>query len=391
MRVSAQIKLVTITGLALFAMFFGAGNIIFPLKLGSTSGQHTLSALAAFIISGVGLPFLGLFAVSLYEGDYWKFFQRFGKVFAFVIVTFLILIIGPIFAAPRTEIVTFSTLLPSLPEFLKNPYIFDFLYFGIVFVFVCNQKHVVDVIGWVLSPIKILAFTTLVIVGIYTTAPAFQVQMTASQVFNNGFTMGYGTMDLLPTFFFCAVVYKNIVNKCQSVGVASRGEIIKITLLSCVVGACLIGAIYAGLVYAALAHAQELQNVPTEALIGKISQIIFGYYGSLFVAVCVTFACLATATALTEVTTEYLHDTLFRKKLPRIACVIISLVTMYLMAILGFDGIMKIAVPILNVLYPLLILLCMVNIIYKVAAMRGASATGTINELGLDPKSETSA
>ena len=88
MQASAKIRVIAVTGMALFAMFFGAGNMIFPLQIGCLSGQHVLPSTVAFIITGVGVPFLGLFAVSLYEGDYWKFFQRFGNVFAFVIISF---------------------------------------------------------------------------------------------------------------------------------------------------------------------------------------------------------------------------------------------------------------------------------------------------------------
>ena len=67
------------TGLALFAMFFGAGNMIFPLQLGVTSGQHFITAIIGFVITGVGFPFLGLFSVSLYEGNYWQFFNVIGN------------------------------------------------------------------------------------------------------------------------------------------------------------------------------------------------------------------------------------------------------------------------------------------------------------------------
>lgn len=365
MKIAAQIKLISITGLALFAMFFGAGNMIFPLKLGVNAGQHVLSITLMFILSGVGVPFLGLFAVSLYEGDYWKFFQRFGKVFAFAVITFLILIIGPIFAAPRTEIVTFNTLLPVLPESLKNPYLFNFAYFFTVFLFICNQSRVVDIIGWFLSPIKILAFSTLIVIGIYTAIPTVHIQLDAPQTYASALTMGYNTMDLLAAFFFCTVAYNNIVNKCYKMGVTSKQSIAKMTLLSCIVGAILISFVYFGLTLVAAAHAQELQNIPTEALIGKISYLVLGKYGSIFVGICVTFACLATAVALTEVTTDYFYRTLFNKKVPRLTCVGFILSVMFSMAVLGFDGIMKIAGPILNVLYPVLIVLCIVNIAMK--------------------------
>ena len=365
MQFGAKVRLVLITGLALFAMFFGAGNMIFPLKLGSDAGQHVLSAALAFVISGVGVPFLGLFAVSLYGGDYWQFFQRFGKVFAFIVITFLILIIGPLFAAPRTEIVTFNTLLPVLPDFMKNTYVFDFCYFALVYALICNQSRVVDIMGWLLSPIKIFAFSVLIVLGLYTAAPFIHVQHSMHQTFTSALTTGYGTMDLLASFFFCTVAYKNIVNKCKGVGVTSSKSIATLMLFSCIVGAVLISLVYIGLTLAAASHAQDLQNVPTEALIGKISYVVLGQYGSVFVGICVTFACLATAAALTEVTADFFHRTVFKKRFPRYIAVFATLGVMYLMAILGFDSIMKIAGPILNVLYPALIVLCVVNIFMK--------------------------
>lgn len=365
MQVSKTSNVVFITGLALFAMFFGAGNIIFPLKIGSEAGQHVMPALVAFVISGVGVPFLGLFAVALYEGDYWKFFQRFGKIPAFLMVTFLILIIGPLFCAPRTEIVTYNTLLPVLPTVIKNSYVFNALYCGVLFLLVAKQSRLVDVIGGILSPVKIIAFTILIVFALYAASPLQPVSDTAAQLFHSSLTTGYGTMDLLGAFFFCTVAYKNIVNKCQSAGITAKEAIIKMTLYSCVIGAFFIAAIYAGLIYAAATHAQSLQNVPTEAMIGKLSYVVLGQYGSVFVGVCVTFACLATAAGLVEVTTDFLHNIILRQKLPRVVCVLMVLAVTYMMAILGFDTIMKIAGPILNVLYPVLIVLCVINIAFK--------------------------
>lgn len=364
---SAQIKLTITTGLALFAMFFGAGNIIFPLKVGSLSGTHVLPAIIAFVISGVGVPFLGVFAVSLYEGNYWNFFNRIGKPLAFVVATFLLLIIGPLFAAPRTEVITYSTLLPSLPSVLKNAYVFNFSYFFIVFLLIYKQSHVVDIVGWFLSPIKIISFTILIAVGVFTAAPYINLPVTAAQTFHSSLTTGYGTMDLIAAFFFCSVAYKNIVNKSQIMGITSQRTIIKIMLVACVIGAALIGIIYAGFIFIAASHASALQNVPTEALIAQISTIVLGKYGALFVGICVSVACLATGATLAEVTTEYLHQTAFRGKVPRLFCLLIVLTTMFMMAILGFDGIMKIAGPILEVLYPALIVLCLINIYVKLA------------------------
>jgi LIVCS family branched-chain amino acid:cation transporter len=366
MKTSAQIKVTIATGLALFAMFFGAGNIIFPLKVGSFSGEHILYGLLAFVIAGVGVPFLGVFAVSLYEGDYWKFFNRLGKVPAFIVVTFLILIIGPLFAAPRTEVITYHTLLPALPGILKNQYVFDALYFFVVFLFVARQSRVVDIIGWLFSPIKIVSFSLLILIGMYTAMPLVPMHLSAPQVFGSSITLGYGTMDLLAAFFFCSVAYKNIVNKCEKINVTSRATLMKMMLAACLIGALLISVIYAGFIFVAASHAQALQNVPTESLISQTANVILGEYGALFVGICVSVACLATGATLAEVTTDYLFNTTFKQKVPRIICLIVVLGTMIFMSILGFDGIMKIAGPILEVIYPALILLCVVNIYMKV-------------------------
>jgi LIVCS family branched-chain amino acid:cation transporter len=365
MQISSSAKITISTGLALFAMFFGAGNIIFPLQLGSSSGQYFYPALIAFIISGVGVPFLGLFAASLYEGNYWKFFQRLGKIPAFIVITFLILIIGPLFAAPRTEVVTYHTLLPVLPHGFSNQYVFDAFYFLLIFALVAKQSRVVDIIGWLLSPVKIVAFSILVLLGIFTASPFMHIHSTSALAFNQAFKTGYGTMDLLGAVFFCSVAYKHIAHKCKIAGITEQKSITKMILVACVIGASLIGLIYTGLFAVAATHAAQLQNIPAEALIGKVAYLVLGPFGVVFVGVCVFFACLATALALAEASADYFYTIVFRNKIPRILCVLMVLGTMYFMAILGFAGIMKIASPILNIVYPVLIALCLINISLK--------------------------
>ncbi len=366
MNLQNKLKVIIPTGLALFAMFFGAGNMIFPLELGSISGQHTWLALCGFLIYSVGVPFLGLYAGALYEGDYWAFFRRLGNIPAFIVVTFLILIIGPLFAAPRTETVAYNTLLASLPENLQNPYIFDFLYFFAVYLVISKESRVVDIIGCILSPVKIFTFTMLIVLGLYYANPITFVDTPAKDIFSNAFTKGYSTMDLLASLFFCTVAYRNIQHKCETHGLSSHKEIMRMTLYACVIGAILISLIYTGFIFVAATHAEALQGYSTAGLLGKISYLLLGQYGALFVGVCVTLACLTTASALAEVTTEFFHETVFANKIPRIVCVLLTLVTMYVMAILGFDEIMSIAEPILNILYPLLMLLCLVNIVLKI-------------------------
>jgi LIVCS family branched-chain amino acid:cation transporter len=366
-------KIVFPTGLALFAMFFGAGNILFPLDIGSTSGQHTLLGGLGFLISGVGMPFLGLFAGVLYQGDYWRFFERIGKIPAFILVTLLMILIGPLIAIPRITSFVHSTLQPLLPEALSNAYLFDLIYFAAIYLVISNKSRVVDIIGWVLAPIKVITFTLLIVVGLFFYETIIPTDKTAIDVFNQAFVRGYATMDLLAALFFCSVAYKNIQNKCLLENITSEKAIRKMTLYSCIIGAVLISLAYLGFVYVAAVHAQELQGIPSVEILAAISSLVLGKYGLLFVGICVTFACLTTAAALTEITIEYIHEVLLKERVSRGLCIAVLFITMYIIALTGFDNIMRLALPILTIIYPVLIVLCIVNI-YMVLARANTKA-----------------
>ncbi len=358
------------SGLALFAMFFGAGNIIYPLELGAHAGDHFPYVISAFLISGIGLPLLGLFATGLYHGNYWEFFNRLGKFPAFLLITFLVLFIGPLFATPRTETVTYHTLQPFLPGVFSNPFVFSGMYCLLIFALTYRDNRVVDVIGRFLSPIKLSLFFILIIAGLIGSHEILTSKQSISSSFKMGLLDGYSTMDLLATFFFCTVVCKNIMAKTQLQGITCNREITKIFLWSCLIGGCLLSIVYIGFMLVALYHAADLQGVDTAQMIVTIANLVLGKFGSLFVGVCVAFACIVTAIALTDVTTDFLYEKMFRQKISRLFCLIITIATTYAMSIIGFTGIMKIALPILEVLYPGLIVFCIINIVFKIFAMK---------------------
>lgn len=358
-------KVILTSGLALFAMFFGAGNIIYPLALGTHAGDHIWYVMAAFLISGIGLPFLGLFATSLYHGNYWAFFNRIGRVPAFLLIGFLILIIGPLFGAPRTEAVTYHTLKPFLSTSLDNTYVFSGLYCSVLFLLTYQHTKIVDIIGRILSPIKLVLFIVLIVAGLMGSHTILENKEPILSSVKLGLVDGYSTMDLVAALFFCTVVCQNIFTKAKAAGITDSKSTIKIFLLSCLVGGTILSFVYIGFMLLALYHASELQGVDTAQMIVAISNIVLGKFGSLFVAICVSFACLVTAIALTEITTEFLYSKVIRKKIPRMICLISTILFIYAMSIIGFDGIMKMALPILEILYPLLIVYCIINIVMK--------------------------
>lgn len=359
-------RIVVTTGLALFAMFFGAGNIVYPLTLGASAGTNITYAMIAFLIAGVGLPFLGLFATGLYQGDYWKFFSRLGKVPSFILITFLIFFIGPLFAIPRTETVTYHTLAPFLSSVgLDNPYGISGIYCTILFLLTYRPTKVIDIIGKFLSPIKLVLFIILIVAGLITAHETLANHHPVAVVVKEGLLDGYGTMDLLGAFFFCTVAYQSIMRKAKAHGITDKKTIVKIFLQSCIVGGSILGLIYIGFTMVALGHAADLQGVDTAQMIQAISNVVLGSFGSLFVCICVSFACIATATALTDVTTNFLYEHLFKRKISRTICLVGTLVVTFAMTIMGFSGIMKIALPVLEVLYPALIIYSVVSIYVK--------------------------
>lgn len=351
-------------GFALFAMFFGAGNIVFPLSLGAHTTNSIGVAVFAYLLSGVGIPFLGLFTISFFRGDYWKFFDLLHPAVATFILTFCVLIIGPFFAAPRTETVTHATLLHFLPGFLQGDYIFSLIYFIIIYFLVANRMGIVDILGYFISPFKVASFVILIVVSLKL-AP-HMVPVTAANtkpIFKEGleaFLTGYNTMDLIAAIFFGAAAYQNIVKKSQT-NMVSSSKITHVTLKACLLGAILLSLIYGGLMLAAYRHSASLQETGTASMIQALSYSVMGTYGSLFVCICVSLACITTASAVTEVSAVYFHK-LFKEKFSKHTWLLIMLVCMQNMAVIGFDNIMKIAGPILTYLYPVLIGLCLVNL-----------------------------
>lgn len=363
-------KIYFITGFALFAMFFGAGNIVFPLKLGVLAGNNIVYAICAFILAGVFMPYLGMYALSLFEGNYWAFFKPLGKILSFSVITFILLIIGPLFAAPRTAVVTYNTFAPYLPTFLNHALIFNALYFLIVLGLILKPNRIVDIIGRFISPVKISIFIALIIVALASVKQLSSHTPAVSTVIHHALSFGYGTMDLLGAFFYCAVAYQYVKLRCEKIGVTNPSQIQRIMLKGCVVGACTTTIIYIGFMLSAYSHANHLLDVPTESMISALSILVLGKFSAFFVCIFVFMASIATATALAEVSADYFSKTLFLGKLSRNTCLGMVLIVMYAMSILGFRVIMEIATPILIYLYPALIIYSGVRLIAKKYSMK---------------------
>ncbi len=367
---STYLKLLPLSvGFALFAMFFGAGNLVFPLAIGTHAGHDVIAAILGFLLAGVVVPFLGLYVISLYHGNYMEFLANLGKIPAFIVALLLVFLMGLFIGVPRTSLLSFNTLVAFFPLLTPHRMLFNAIFFILVYLVSLQQMRIVDALGLFLSPVKLLALFTLIVFGLgirHQVAPPGGA-ITNLQVFSHAVKLGYGTMDLLAGFFFCAFVHKTICHKLdKSLPQLVEGLENRITLIACIIGAVLLGTIYSFFILVANFHALPLQGVPTQALIGQLALLLLHKYGGIFVSICVTLACFSTAVAVNAITVDFIHIRIFRKHLSYHLVLPLVVLVVFLVSNLGFTLIMKIAIPILTVLYPALLALTLGNIVYKI-------------------------
>lgn len=345
------------TGLALFCMFFGAGNLIFPLIIGKEVGQNVWYAILGLGLTAVVIPILGLVAMILFKGDYKRFFGRFGRIPGFALLLLLQLILGPWGVIPR---------LVTLMHASVEPYLFGtpFLLFSIcmsaaIFILCIKKQRLVNVLGAYLTPVLLLSLIGLVFFGLTDGSSIHATSSTASGSFLQGLFQGYNTMDLIAAFFFASVVLPHFRN--ESGTQDSERSLFKKMLYSSLIAGSLLFLTYVGLCLVSAHHGHAL-NVAPEQMLGAIATKVLGGPGGFVAAIAVFTACLTTAITLASIFAEYLQKELCQNKISHPLALIITLVTTTLFANLGFKGIAAFLGPILQIVYPGLILLTLLNL-----------------------------
>lgn len=356
------------TGLAMFSMFFGAGNVVFPLALGQNTESMNAYAICGLLITAVGVPFLGLLAMTLYNGCYQSFFSRMGKIPGFLVALVIMALIGPFGAIPRCITLSYSTLssfysLGSLP-------LFSALSCLLIYIFTYKRKNIVDILGIILTPILLGSLALIIVAGIWFGPSAAESAHTPASAFTLGLVEGYQTMDLLGAFFFSSVVILGLKNSLPKEEQHNNSKLIAITLQSSLIGAGLLTLVYIGFSYVSACNGQLINDVSKDQLISHIATTVMGSSAGLIACIAVAMACLTTAIALTAVFAEFLHEDIAQKKIDYKLCLIATLLLTFGISTLEFTGIAKILVPILEICYPAMIVLSGCNIAYKLWGVR---------------------
>lgn len=356
------------TGFAMFSMFFGAGNVVFPLALGQTAQDKNFFAILGLLITAVGVPFLGLFAMTLYDGNYKGFFARMGKKTGFFISLVIMGLIGPFGAIPRCIALSYSTTHLFFPTLSIE--IFSLISCIIIFVFTFKRNNIMDVLGNILTPFLIISLGIIIIKGIMHSPQATSLDVAPLNIFLQGLKEGYQTMDLLGAFFFSSVIIVGIKSHLKKFDPENPKTIIKMTLKSIAIGASLLALVYIGFSYVSSFNSTALANALPDQMIGLLAIQILGPYAGIVACAAVALACLTTAIALAAVSAEYIYEDLSLKKISYLAGLVITLIISYFVSTLNFTGIVKMLGPVLEVCYPSLILLTLLNILHKTNGLK---------------------
>lgn len=362
-------KEIIILGFALFSMFFGAGNLILPPSLGKSVGNMWIFSSFGFFLTGIGLPLLGILAFTK-VGKLENFANKISSKFNTFYTSLLILVIGPLCAIPRTGSVTFEMGVLPLIKLKENSIQFyliaalvSLIFFGITLFLVLNESTITDVLGKFLTPIILIILALLIIFGVKNSfsidSDVIIKDMTSASSFSTGFITGYQTMDALASVLFGVLIIRGLEDK----GIKDEKVQKKYLYFAGLIAALGLGIIYISLVFLGAKYPQlqnPALNLSTSQITLLLAQIILGKYGKLAIGICVAAACLTTSVGLVALASDWFSKIL-KISYKKMAFIICSIST--LLSIIGLDSILTLSVPILTILYPVTIVLILLNVL----------------------------
>ena len=341
-------KDIIVFGFALFAMFFGAGNLIFPPYLGIITGPKWLISFIGFTFADAGLALLAVMAATKFEGDLNKMFSRAGEKLGIAIGCADILCIGPLLAIPRTGATTYEMgIMPIFGD--KIPVVlFCIVFFVITYILTIKPSKVIDIVGQFLTPALLIALAVIIVKGVISPLGPIIKEPMIEGVVAEGIAQGYQTMDAFAAIALASVLIVSMNEKGYTETSDKLKAILKAGALACVGlalvygGLCFLGATVSTMYGIDAQQSQVIVNI-TEGLLGQTGKVIL--------AVCVALACLTTSIGLTSATGQF-FEKLSGGKLKYKTVVLAVCIFSACMASIGVGGIIKVASPVLSIVYP---------------------------------------
>jgi len=342
-----------ITGFAIFSLFFGAGNLILPPLLGYNSGNQWSLVALGFMISAVIIPILGIFAHARLQGTMLDFASKVHPKFSlvFCILVYLVTITLP---GPRTASVTYEMALQ--PYFTLSSLTLSSIYFGLVLLFALNRSKILDLLGKYLTPILLITLTTIIGIAFFAELP----QATSSSITNpvrSGILEGYQTFDAIGAIVIGAVIVISL-NLRNHGDFQIKKDILKRAAILAGLG---LFSIYAGLIYIGSLYRNSLENPSRTDILSFLSYETLGSGGRIILAFLVSVACFTTAVGIVTGTADFVKGLFKNSQNAYVITVILGCIIGVIIGQTGVAYIIEIAVPALHFIYPLVIVLILLN------------------------------
>ena len=347
----------------LFGMFFGAGNLIFPVALGQHAGSNVWLAFVGLFITGVGMPLLGVAALGISRSTgLFDLSSKAGRPYGMFFTCLLYLTIGPFFAIPRCATTSFTVgleqILPQNDWTWLYLLLFSILFFVVALFFSLRPGKILTWIG------KVFLGILVIVALLHPGAAIAQVEPLdgyASQPFFTGFLEGYNTMDALASLAFGIVVVQVI----KDLGVEDPSAVAGSTVRSGIFSCLFMGLIYLAVTVVGVQSRGLFEPAANGGVaLAQIARHYLGSAGLLVLAATVTLACLKTAVGLITSCAETFSALFPNGPAYRIWAIIFSAIS-FLFANLGLSAIIDYSIPVLMFLYPLAIVLILLALFGK--------------------------
>ena len=349
-------KEIWIAGFALFSLFFGAGNLILPPTLGLKAGVDWWIVVLGFVLTAVTIPILAIFAHAKLQGTLYDFGKKVSPVFS-TIYCMLIYVIAIAIPSPRTAAVTHE--MTVQPFFDTSPLLTSVIYFVLVFIFAVNRTRVIGLIGKFLTPIIVLILLIIIGIAIFG-SPGTVNPSSFTTPFVDGILEGYQTFDAIGGVVVGAVIIISLNYSSHTTFDAKRRLIRKAGFIA---GSGLL-LIYGGLILSgSLFSSTFAENASRTEVLSSLSTQTLGNLGTTFLSVLVALACFTTAIGIVTGTADYIKGICKDSQKAYIITAAVASVIGIVVGSYQVDFIITLAVPALMFLYPITIVLILLNIV----------------------------
>ncbi len=361
-----------------FAMFFGAGNLIFPVFLAFQSGADFPAAFPGFVLSAIGLPVLALLA-AMKAGSLEELAGRVSPLFSKVFTVVVYLAIGPCLAIPRTASTSHEMVALAVgTDSRLVTFVYCTLFFLLAALLAHRPEKLSNRLGKVLSPLLVVLIAVLLAGSLMTASPSLGQEGYTSHPFQSGFLEGYQTMDAIAGLVFASIIVLNV--KALGVGDDMKKE----CTMASVAGGLLLLVIYSALTLIGITAHAFISTPSTGAeILSATASVLFPMLGDKLIAVVFILACFNTCTGLLSSCSQY-----FSKAFPALShdmwLLVFALVSLIL-ANTGLERMISISAPVLEVIYPVAITLMVLAFLPRESAQgrtyKLAAASASISSL----------